>query len=247
MQDPAYFIESADLGATLDIALTEGPETVALDQIPDGVVSGKTLIDHSAAPNLELRSGVTLALLFAERVASKAMLPGQTQDDWFEAFKANMVQLGFAVQGGAWTSNSFEEKGAYVHKAIISFLEIALGGAAVGPIIIAALTKLSEIDKDKPWITLFDQQSRVFTTRETHFAAVANGETSTTVRHVAAQLDFVSKETNVLFFKLKKKKVSFRSASTSMVIDNSSLAKIEPLLRARLEADAAGFIAGGVI
>ena len=247
MTDPHAFIETADLGPQVASALVEGAEPINLDQIPDGVVSGKTLIDYSAAPKLELRSGVSLALLFAERVATKAMLPGQSQDDWFEAFKGNMIKLGFAIQGSAWTTNQFKSKGAFVHQAIIPFLKVALGGAAVGPIIIAALTNLGEIDKDKPWITLFDQQSRVFTTRETHFAAVANGDVSTTVRHVAARLDFVAKETNVLFFKFKKNKVDFASSTTTMVIDNITLADIEPKLRVRLQADIDDFITGGVI
>jgi hypothetical protein len=247
MTDPLHFIETADIGAQVAVAVTEGIEPVKLDQIPDGIVSGKTLIDNSAAPVLELRAGVTLALLFAERVATKAMQPGQSEDDWFKAFKANMIQLGFAVEGGAWTKNTFKSKGLFVHKAIIPFLEVALGGVGIGPIIIAALKNLNEVDKDKPWITLFDQQSRVFTTSETHFAAVINGDTNTTVRHVAARLDFAASETNVLFFKFKKNKVDFQSATTTMLIDNTSLAKIEPQLRARLEADAQNFIAGGVM
>jgi hypothetical protein len=250
MTDPHYFIENAYLGEQVPFVRVEGPEAidpVKLDQIPAGVVSGKTLIDHSAAPVLELRAGVTLALLFAERVATKAMQPGASQDAWFNAFKANMASLGFAVQGSAFTTQTFKAKGLFVHKAIIPFLQVALGGAAVGPIIIAALQNLSEVDKDKPWITLFDQQSRVFTTSETHFAAVSNGDTSTTIRHVAAQLDFAASETNVLFFKFKKNKVDFKSASTTMTIDNESLAKIEPQLRARMAVDVQNFISGGVI
>lgn len=247
MTDPLHFIETADIGAQVAVALTEGIEPIKLDQIPDGVVSGKTLIDHSAAPVPELRAGVSLALLFAERVATKAMQPGQSEDDWFKTFKANMTQLGFAVQGSAWATNTFKAKGLFVHKAIIPFLEVALGGVGIGPIIIAALKNLTEVDKDKPWITLFDQQSRVFTTSETHFAAVTNGDISTTVRHVAARLDFAASETNVLFFKFKKNKVDFKSATTTMVIDNVSLANIEPQLRARLAVDVQNFIVGGVM
>ena len=59
--------------------------------------------------------------------------------------------------------------------------------------------------------------------------------------------DFAASETNVLFFKFKKNKVDFKSATTTMVIDNVSLANIEPQLRARLAVDVQNFIVGGVM
>jgi len=60
------FVETADIGTSNQLdATVENNESLELDKIPDGVVSGQTLIDFTNAPKVEVRSTVSLALLFA--------------------------------------------------------------------------------------------------------------------------------------------------------------------------------------
>lgn len=129
-----------------------------------------------------------------------------------------------------------------VHKAIIPFLIAALGGAAVGPVLVALLQNLQEMDSEEQWITLFDQQTRIFETREMHFAAATSDGVESVMRHVAARLYFVDRETNVLFFKISDMSAEFESATTMLGIDNRLLSVIEPALRERLGVAALEFI-----
>jgi hypothetical protein len=99
------------------------------------------------------------------------------------------------------------------------------------------------MDANQRWITLFDRQSRKYQTREMHFAAVSSDTIETRMRHVAARLSFVDDRTNVLFFKISQLSAEFESATTTISVNNSLLAVLEPKLRARLADMAADFIA----
>lgn len=184
-----------------------------------------------------------MAMLFASRVADAAMKPGDDEDDRFAAYTTNLRKLGFGVSQSALSMSRFKKEGLFVHKAIIPFLTIALGGAGVGPVILSALENLQEMDKDKPWITLFDRQSRKFLTREMHFAAVSSDAIETSVRYVTARLLVDSKETNVLFFRITKASAEFESATTTLTANNSLLDVLEPHLRRRMESEIVDFIA----
>lgn len=240
--NPQTFIESADF------ELLESTEAAAgtaldLDKLPAGVVSGPTLIDFSNVADMEIRAGVSLSMLFASRVATKAMKPGSNEDDWLAAYTSNLGQLGFAVAGSSIIKSTFKKVGVEVNKAIIPFLTIAFGGAAVGPIILAALQNLQSMNASSPWITLFDRESRRFNIREMHFAAVSGSATETTIRYAIARLNVGLDVTNILFFKISKASAQFDSSTTTMSANNSLMAMIEPKLRTKLGGLATSFIA----
>jgi hypothetical protein len=250
---PISFVESAPILETTPLKKTGGitiestPEpSLDLDKLPQGVVSGNTLIDYSATSEA-MRGGLSLALAFANRSALAALGPDADEDDFFAAYKSNLVRLGFNVSQGAFVKSRFKKKGLVVHKAIIPFLTAALGGVGIGPVLVSLLQNLQSIDSDRPWITLFDRETRMFETREMHFAAATSNHDLTSVRHVAARLFFVDKETNVLFFKISEMAAEFESATMTLGINNGLLASIEPALRKRLATTARDFISSATL
>lgn len=244
--DALSFVESATLPPQPELADAAAERTAPplnLNELPPGLVAGNALIDFSATTSAEVRSGVSMAMLFASRVADAEMREGDDEDDWLAAYKTNLRKLGFGVPQSALSISRFKKKGVFVHKAIIPFLTIAFGGASLGPVILGALNNLQEIDRGKPWITLFDRESRKFETREMHFAAVSSGGTETSIRHVVARLSFNQDEINVLFFRITDTTAEFESATTTMSANNSLLSVLEPKLRLRMEAGIGEFIA----
>jgi hypothetical protein len=244
--DPLNFVETAELAPPRGLGAEASLETLPtlnLDKLPDGLVSANTLIDFSATPKVEIRAGVSMALLFASRSADSAMKAGDDEDDWLAAYTSNLRRLGFGVSQSGVVLSRFKKRGMSVHKAIIPFLTVALGGAGVGPVILAALSNLQEVEPGKPWITLYDRESRKFTAREMHFAAVSSDDMQTSIRHVTARLSVAQDEVNVLFFRITDASAEFESATTTMTANNSLLAALEPRLRARMEADIFDFIA----
>lgn len=247
MTNPLEFIQSVALPPrerTLEGATLEANTGLNLDKLPPGVVSGNTLIDYSAVSTDAIRAGISMALLFASRAADAAMKPGDDEDDRFAAYMTNLGRLGFRVSQTAQGISRFKKTGVFVHQGIIPFLTVALGGASVGPVILAALNNLQEGGEDRPWITLFDQQSRKFEVREMHFAAVSSNEMETSIRHVVARLEVENNETNVLFLRITKDKASFETATTTLTANNSLLAVLDPHLRSKLLSDISDFIMG---
>jgi hypothetical protein len=239
--NPTAFIENAVIAAPQEGPVADLPP-VNLDKLPDGVVSGTTLIDFSAATSPAVRSSVSLAMLFASRVATKAMTKDDDEDDWLAAYTSNLGELGFAVAGSAVVKSEFKKKGLKVHQAIIPFLTVAFGGGAVGPIILAGLKNLQDMQKDSPWITLFDRETRRFNARELHFAAVSSSETDTLIRYAIARLSVEVADTSIFFVKLSKVKASFESSTTTMNANNGLLSVIEPQLRTALAGHSSSFI-----
>jgi hypothetical protein len=213
-----------------------------LNKVPDGVVSGTALIDFSATPNVVVRSSVSLAMLFASRVANAATSAETDPDSWLANYTSAIGQIGFTVAGTALVHSTFKKIGLQVHQAIIPFLTVAFGGVTIGPIILAGLKNLQQQDAESPWIALFDRETRRFDAREMHFAAVSSDDTTTTVKYAIARLNVKSATTLILFFKLTQAEAQFESSTTTMNANNSLLAAIEGDLRTRLGDKARSFI-----
>lgn len=235
-------IDAADIGDAPVLGAVDTP-AIDLDKLPDGVVSGTTLIDFSNAQNPDVRSSVSLAMLFASRVASQKHDVDQDDDAWLATYTESLNQLGFSVSGYSVVNSKFKKSDLSVHKAIIPFLTIAFGGAAAGPIILSLLENLESMN-DSPWITLFDKNTRRYTAREMHFAAVSSDATTTSIRYAVARISIEDNSVQVLFFKLKKVNAEFESATTTMTCDNSLLAMVEPALRTKLFSQISTFIGG---
>lgn len=247
--NPRTFIETAEIGqlSTAEAAV-ETTRPLDLDKLPAGVVSGPTLIDFSGVPSLNVRAGVSLSMLFASRVATQAVKKnGGDEDDWLAAYTSSLSSLGFALAGTALVESSFKKTGIEVHKAIIPFLTVAFGGAAVGPVILAALRDLQSMNADRPWIQLFDREAKRFRVRELHFAAASSTPLDTSIRYAIARLNVESSMTSILFFKISQASAKFQSATTTMSANNSLMAVTEPDLRLRLGDMATTFIADASI
>lgn len=246
--DPLAFVETAAL-EQLEPGTLEGgadPGDLPIEPFPTGVVAGNTLIDYSGTTSNEMRSAVSLAMIFAARVAMKQAGPAATDDERLAAYQTALGELGFSLGGTAMQRARFSKRGLFVHKAIIPFLTIALGGVGVGPVILAALSNLQEMDKERPWVTLFDRESRRHESRELHFAAITSDATTTTIRHVIARLAYGTTSTSVLFLKIDDVGADFESATTQMIANNNLLTVIAPKLHERMAQDIGGYIASVV-
>ncbi|MET0295148.1 MAG: hypothetical protein ABW042_09040, partial [Phenylobacterium sp.] len=240
--NPLSFVRTAELAEAAVAEAERDLQPLDLDQLPNGVVCGTTLIDFTNVASPNVRAGVALAMLFASRVASKAMQTGDDEDDWLAAYTSNLGQLGFSLTQSSVVQSRFKKTGVAVHQAIIPFLTLAFGGAAVGPVILEGLRRLQARDEGSPWIALFDRETRRFDIRELHFAAVSSDALQTSVRYAVARLNVKAEHTSVLFFKLSKDDAQFESVTRTMSADNSLLAVIEPDLRERLGVMSKAFI-----
>jgi hypothetical protein len=234
------FIRTANIEDRFETQVTVD-NAIDLDKLPDGLVTGTTLLDLSHVADPEVRSGVSLSMLFASRVAANDAR-ADDPDAWLAAYQSALGQIGFSVSGSAVLNSSFKKTDVGVHRALIPFLTIALGGAAAGPVLIALLENLGEMAPDSPWITMYDRQVRRFDVQEMHFGAARSIGLETEIRYAVARLNLEMTQTSVLFFNITSDKADFESMTTSMRVSNSLMAVIEPDLRLKLAQQTKKFI-----
>jgi hypothetical protein len=215
--------------------------TVDVDDLPDTVVTGGNLIEFKGDVSLEARSAVALSLLLAQRYAGTE--PNSTTiDQWAALHSSALSKLGWFTAGGVFVDKELEGKNLSVHEAIIPFLTAAFGGAGVAPLILNALDQLNKVGNSAPWITLFNREAKRFDISEFHFSAAESKGGKTTVTLIAARFEGKFGDTQVLFFRLKKKKLKFKSATLTLVAENAYLEELQPDLVAKLKTMAKDFI-----
>jgi len=216
-------------------------DTVDIKKLPDGIVTGSNILQFANAPSVELRTSVALSLLAAQRVATNDKKV-ESPDEWIARHNDVLSNLNWMIAGGGHVKSTFNSVNVAVHEAILPFLETALGGAGAASLILTAVKQLQAMDKDKPWFTLFDQESRRFKVTEYQFSVVENVGLDTVMRMASARFDATYGSTQVLFFKLTKENAEFESASSKLQANSSLLAAMNGDLELKLAAHAKSFI-----
>ena len=238
------YIANLPVGAPLpSIAEDTSPvNTIDINNLPDGIVTGSNLIQFPADASPELKSSVALSLLAAQRVATNdpvVLSPAQ----WLERHNTVLQNLNWRNEGGGVAKSSFDSINLAVHQAIIPFLVAAFGGAvAAGALILTALKQLQEMDKNSAWITLFDRQSRRFDVTEYQFSVVQVVGDTVHLKVAAARLNASFGKTQVLFFKLKQEKAEFEQANQSFSAEAALLTEMNADLKVKLMALTKSFI-----
>jgi hypothetical protein len=235
------YIESLPVGPLEGL---EGVEVQAfdIDKLPTGLVTGSNLIQFPATATPELKSSVALSLLAAQRVATNDVVV-QSPDQWLQRHNTVLENLNWLNEGGGFVNSQFRSINVAVHEAIIPFLTAALGpAAAAGTLILTAIKELKEMDKNSPWITLFDQQSRRFNITEYQFSVVQVNNNNVQIKLAVARFDASYGQTQVLFFKLKQEHAAFQSASSTYSTQADLLTEMNAALKAKLAGFTATFI-----
>jgi len=238
------YIANLPVGAPLPSMAedTAAVNTIDIDNLPSGIVTGSNLIQFPTDASPELKSSVALTLLAAQRVATNdpvVLSPAQ----WLARHNTVLENLNWRNEGGGVVKSQFDSINVAVHQAIIPFLEAAFGGiAGAGALIVTALKQIQEMDKDSPWITLFDRQSRRFDVTEYQFSVVEVVGDTVHLKMAAARLDASYGRTQVLFFKLKKEKAKFEQASQAYSTEAALLTEMNADLKVKLMSLTKSFI-----
>lgn len=207
---------------------------ISLEEVPSGVVTGGNLVEFDGEVDPLLRSSVVMSLLAAQRVADKDSVI-VTPDQWLDRHNTTLTNLNWLIEGAGFVEKEFDNIDVSVHEAIIPFLTAALGGAVAGAsLIITALNQLNEIDKDKPWITLFNKESRRFDVTEYLFTRVAVSEGAIRMNLAATRFSAEYGHTQVLFFRIKNQRAGFEMASSKMIAEADLLRLTHDALKLKL-------------
>ena len=241
-------ITEAELPSLQSLAAVEGPGMgmPAFDMTKDqALVVGADVVSFAIGVEADFRQAIADCSLFAQLVTGNKL--GQSADPlkFFDAYFQTLVGLGWIIQQHDTGEIAHDGSGLDVHTAIIgtitAFLTPIAGAAAA---VIAVLNGLHEMNKDAPFITLFNKQShheKLGRFQLTYVTKEADGGLLAEV--MAFALDADSKLTQVLFFKLTSEHVKLRRSNAKLSIDTAALSGLRPNLAAKVKAYRTALIA----
>ncbi len=240
------FVSAARLPAAPKIARSRDAVGAQFsDAQEQAAVVGSGLVSFTAGVPAQQREDLCNATLLAQLAANRKV-PERTEVlAWFDAYFAALMNLGWVVQQMGFREYGGELDGLETHEAVRRAAAALLAPHPAALAVLAStLDALQAMDRDSPWITIFDRESR--DTKTTHFQIaladrLSNG--SLVMHLLAFSLQASAKITQVLFFKLKKKRVKLQQNSGQAIVDVGLLSSIRGALKTKLAERVTAFIA----
>ena len=203
---------------------------------PQALVVGAGLIAAADTVPAATRQDIVDCTLFAQLAATAAA--GGTEDvgPWYRAYFGALTALGWAQSDTRFERYEFAGRNAEAHQAVLRVLTALLGPhAAALAIVKAAIDALQSMNENRPWLTLFEQESKTAGSARFQVAA-ADIEASELlqVALVGFSLKAESQITQVLFFKCGSSAASLEYAAGRATIYEAALAGVRATIATRL-------------
>ena len=227
-----------------DVVAPATAATFAESQEQAAVV-GSDLVAFTAGVPAARREDLCNATLLAQLSANRKVPDRSDVMAWFDAYFTALMNLGWSVQQTGFRDYTGDFDGLETHEAVrnVAAALLAPNPAALA-VLAATLDAMQSMDKDSPWITIFNREHR--DTKTTHFQIaladqLPNG--GLVMQLMAFSLEANAKLTQVLFFKLRKKRVKLLQNSGQAIVDVGVLASVRDALKKRLAERVTDFIA----
>lgn len=242
------FIKSVDLSGTPHGILTmdAGAETglVFEKAKSQAQVVGSGVFSFAQGVTAEVREAISDSALLAQLVANKQVSAQDKPLEWFTAYSGVLQNIGWTLQESGWNDYTGSGTAAEVHEKIIEVLTVALGPApAALAIITASLNALKGMESDSSWITIFSRESQKARLARFQVGLVDREEGGDVfVSMLACLVEANHNITQVLFFKFKQDKASFRANTAKVSVNRATLAGLGPKIRDKVVAYGADYL-----
>jgi hypothetical protein len=205
---------------------------------------GSQIVEFDAGVPATVRAAVADALLLAQLAADKAANGSSHVEAWYERYRATLKSLGWLESGMDFQRREAANDGADVHEAILPVLTAMLGPvAASAPLILSVLNGLKQMDKDAPWLTLFDRATAHSRGAKFQMGYARSQDGHIRVHLMATAVEAAREVTQILFFKFARESATLVTASTQLDIEVGRLLLHAPKIAALVEPHLANNIA----
>jgi metacaspase-1 len=235
----------AGRGPRTRAAALETTPTLALDAAKtQTAVVGSEIVSFVTGVTAERREAIINSSLLAQLAATKKVPDAARVYDWYNAYFDVLTNVGWVVQDKGFAE--YKESGTdfETHKAILAVASVALGAAPTAlAIVTQTLQSLQSMNESRPWITIFDRESRrARTARFQISVAEQDPDGQFFVNLLAFGLEAKSDVTQVLFFKVRKEKAKLRHYSGRVTINSAVLGGVADVIKAKLVDHARDFV-----
>jgi hypothetical protein len=164
---------------------------------------------------------------------------------WYGKYNDTLQNTGWNLAEAEFQNQTIQNKNANVHEEIIPIITAMLGPqVAAVSMVVNVLRGLQNMNKDSPWITLFDRSSEhasgaKFQVSYVDLDAGGNPRIKAMYFGVLAERSV----TQVLFFKFAGQRAELRKASSTMSASVDLLNATKPKIASRVQEFIAEFVA----
>jgi hypothetical protein len=209
------------------------------------VTVGSQLAEFDPAVAAGVRGALANNLLLAQLAANKAASQSNDMATWYGKYNDTLQNTGWNLAEAEFQNQTIQNKNANVHEEIIPIITAMLGPqVAAVSMVVNVLKGLQNMNKDSPWITLFDRSSEhasgaKFQVSYVDLDAGSNPRIKAMYFGVLAERSV----TQVLFFKFAGQRAELRKASSTMSASVDLLNATKPKIASRVQEFIAEFVA----
>ena len=201
-------------------------------------VVGSGMFAFAVGVTPQVREAISDSALLAQLVATKSTSAEDNPVKWFNEYSGVLQKLGWTIQDAGWSDYSAVGQSAEVHEKIMEVLTVVLGpGAAALPILTATVAAFKGMKSDSPWLTIFSRESQKAKIARFQVGLVEKEEGSDVfVVLLGCLIQAQNDITQVLFFKFKAARASFRANNAKVSINRAALVELGPVIRKKTRA-----------
>jgi hypothetical protein len=216
--------------------LPDAPSVEFRETDAQALVVGASLVAAAGNVPAVMRGDLVDCTLFAQLAATAAVTDAADIGPWYRAYFGALTSLGWVQSDTRFEQYEFTGRNAEAHQAILGVLTALLGPqAAALAIVKAAIGALQSMSENRPWLTLFERESKAANSARFQVAgAQVDASDLLQVALVGFGLKTTSEITQVLFFKFATSATSLEYAAGKATIDEAALADVRATMAARL-------------
>lgn len=248
--DPRSYVRSAVIPpAPISRGPSVEPEQPAIATLLEtgkdqAAVVGSDIIAFVAGVTAERREAIINSALLAQLVANQEVKDRSRVYEWYDAYFKVLANIGWVIQQVSWAEYTEQKSEFQAHEAIMRVATTLLGpGTTALALVTTTLQALKDMDKDNPWLTLFNRESQAAKTARfqvTLADQAADGQFL--VSTMAFGLEAKASVTQVLFFKVRKGKATLKHHEGKVTINTGVLDAVKDDLQLKLKEHAKAFV-----
>jgi len=236
------YVEDVDLAGTPRGIVSMGPQddagVVFDDAKKQAQVVGSGVFAFEKGVTAQVRDAISDAALLAQLVANKKVSVERDPLGWFKAYAEVLQNVGWTLQESSWVDYTTTGTSGQVHEKILEVATAALAPTVASlAIITASVNALKGMNPKSPWLTIFDRESQKARIARFQIGFVNIGaQRDIFVSLLGCLIEAQSNVTQVLFFKFKDAKATFRANSANVSVNKTSITDLADPIRKKTRA-----------
>lgn len=199
------------------------------------LVTGSAVMSFEPGVEAIMREAMADAMLLAKLYADSQTDFDNDPQKWFKLYLKVLDNAGWLVTDALSSQVDQAADAAEVHQAIIALLGVLAAGGPVLALAGSVLSALDNMDKDSPWITLWNKTARRAKFAQMQFGvASAATDEIVEVNLAALRLEALQESEQVLFFKWSRANAKIHGRAQKVLLTRETVLETAPIIRKKL-------------